>query len=959
VEGEGIMKRLHSARISFLILIAVLAVSTVFAETTSRLTGTVVDSDGVALPGVTVILTSDVLIGGAQNAIADADGGFSFLFLPPGQYIVQAELPGFQPVEVEARVALDRATQVHLTMVGEEFAGEIVVTGETPVVDVTRVNTGESYNEEFLKNAAVGSVGRDYLQVIGNEAGSAGTGNVNVFGSVLTDNVWLVDGLNTTDPLTGTFGTNFNFDAIQEVSIQTGGFQAEFGQALGGVINLVTKAGGNDFSGALDVRYSDNSLAESGDHFDADEDEYSDQQYAATLGGPILRDRLWFFTSVQKSVGEDTPLNSVLTQKFDGIDWIVKLTWQATAAHRLTFKASGDPAEIDNSNRPLDVLSFTTADAGEYQSQGGENYQVELNSVLSDTLLLAAHVGFTDGFIDVNPMSGDYETSQAYNYDTGMYEVNAPQVSFTDRKSQQYKAALTWFVDDLAGSHEFKGGLELRKLSNDGNNFSTGDQWFTYLDPEISGIPDGDVNGDGRIDYLMYNLDPQFREPVKSTGDVGSAFVQDQWRPVGNLTLQLGVRYDTAAYDNKRGTTVADFDKWQPRIGVAWDVTGNAKNIVRANYARFMHPGSTAFADTVDQTRKYREYYFGLETYCAFFGICDTETLDGILGPHTTFTDPYGNERAFYLGGDIGGDPFETVDTLGVGSLRAQYVDQYMLAYQRAFGKETALEIMYVNKESRDLIEDTCRNNTWAWGDGSPPDFDDDSTWTEPDGCTGFVITNLDVLTRDYEGYIAKFETRYKDLRILADYTYSESRGTTEADLLRTYATGYYDEFPRDFYNVDGRLSDDREHRFKLQGFWALPYQFTVGFNYFYSSEAALDYIARCSSLRNATDDELLDLGIPLETRDGCGFSNSGELLVEPRGNRRAGNTRHELDLQVSKGFNLGARARIELIVAAYNLLSVEQGLSYQEREFQSPEWGTITTYSQPRRWELGFRFEF
>jgi hypothetical protein len=355
----------------------------------------------------------------------------------------------------------------------------------------------------------------------------------------------------------------------------------------------------------------------------------------------------------------------------------------------------------------------------------------------------------------------------------------------------------------------------------------------------------------------------------------------------------------------------------------------------------------------------FREGWYGLETFCAFWGICDTETLDGMLGPHEVFSDPYGFDRPYYFFFDIGGDPFETVDTLGVGSLRAQYMDQFLLAYQRALGRETAIELQYVKKETRDLIEDTCRNNTWAWGDGPQPDFDDDSTWTDPDACSGFVITNLDVLTRDYEGYIAKFETRYKGLRVLANYTYSESRGSTEADLYWTYATGYYDEYPRDFYNVEGRLSDDREHRFKLQGFWSLPYQFSVGFNYFYSSAGALDYIASCGDLRGATDDELLDLGIPPDTRDMCGFSFGGELLVEPRGNRRADNTRHELDLQLSKGFNLGGRARIELIVAAYNLFSVEQATSYQEREFREPEWGTPTTYSQPRRWELGFRFEF
>jgi hypothetical protein len=952
------MKRSSSFLSNLTVIAVMLVASSTFGATTSQLTGTVVDNAGLALPGVTVTLASDVLIGGAQIAISDVDGEFLFTLLPPGQYNVRSDLDGFQSAEVTARVALDRASQVYITLVPEQFTGEIVVSAEAPVVDTTRVSTGESYNEEFLQNAAVGSAGRDYLQVIGNEAGSVGTGNVRVFGSVSSDSVWLVDGLNTTDPLTATFGTNFNFDAIQEVSIQTGGFQAEFGQALGGVINLVTKSGGNEFHGSLDARYTDENFNESGDHFDPNENQSSFQQYAGTIGGPIKRDKLWFFASVQDGISENTPLNSDVTRKFSGIDWIGKLTWQAASAHRVTFKVSGDPAEIDNAHG-LGTLPFVAPEAAAFQEQGGQIYQAELNSVLSDTLLLTAQIGVNRQELNAFPMSNDIETSGAYNIDTGFYEVNYRNAQFSDRDSQQYRAALSWFVDDLAGSHEFKGGLELRQLESVANNHFTGDQFFTYLDPALSGIPGGDVNEDGRIDYILYNYDPEFRVPVKSTGDIGTAFIQDQWRPISNLTVQVGLRYDTVAYDNLNGTRVADFDKWQPRLGLSWDITGDAKNVVRANWGRFMHPASVNLADTVNEKAMFREWWVGLEFWCGAFGICDDETLSQFFGPGVPFADPYGNEMLYYFNQDVGVEPFQTVDTLGVGSLRSQYMDQYLIGYQRALGQESAIEIMYVKKESRDLIEDVCNNNEWAWGVGAPPDFDDDSTWTDPSACTGYVITNLDVLTRDYEAYIAKFQTRYKTLRLNANYTYSESTGTTEATAGQTYATGFFDEFPRDYFNIDGRLGDDREHRFKLQGFWTLPYQFSVGFNYFFSSEAALDYQASCSSLRGASPEELEALGIPLNIADGCGFSTGGTLLVEPRGSRRAGNTRHELDLQVSKGFRLGAGTSIELILAAYNAYSAEQGLTYQEFEFRTPEWGTPTTFSQPRRWELGVRLEF
>lgn len=914
------------------------------ASTTSRLTGTVVDSGGIALPGVTVMLSSDVLIGGQQVAITEVDGSFQFTLLPPGQYNVRAELAGFQPSEVEARVALDRATQVRMTLVDQEFTGQIEVTAESPVIDVTRVAQGESYSESFLKNASVGSGGRDYLAVIGNEAGSVGRGNVRVFGGVASDNVYLVDGLNTTDPVTATFGTNFNFDAIQEVSIQTGGYDAEFGQALGGVINLVTKSGGNQLHGAFDARYQDEGFAESGDFFDPDEQESQFQQYSASLGGPIARDKVWFFASYEYNKTDTTPTGAQLTRSFDGSNWIGKVTWQAGDANRVVFKASGDPAEVENGNYFfLGVLPFVEPEAAEFQEQAGEIYQVELNSVLSDSMLLTAQAGINRGELNSFPVSGDLDTPGHYNLSTGVYSVNANNAQFSERNSDQYRAALTHFVDDLAGSHEFKGGAELRTLDFSGNNYFTGDQWYWFFD---AGGSSADFNGDGLLDTVLYNDDPGFREPVDSDGDLWTFYLQDIWRPAPNWTIRAGVRYDSASFDNQFGTTVADFYEIQPRLGIAWDVVGDGKNVIRVNAGRFMHPASVNLADTVSGQALSREVYLGYEYLCAIGVSCDTDVLDAIFGPGQEFTDGNGNTGLWYFDQDIGGEPFQSVQTLGVGDMEAQYADQFMIAYERQLWDRTSIEVQYVKKETRKLFEDVCNNNTWAWGDGDPPSFDDPSTWTDPDGCTGFVLLNLDGLKRDYEGYIAKFETRYQKWYLLANYTYSTSEGNTESTASRAYAAGFYDEFPRDYYNTYGRLGDDREHRFKLNGYWLLPLDFTLGFDFFYSSALALDYRANCSAIPESDPN-----------RPFCNGA-TGTLLLEPRGNRRAPNDRYELDLQVAKGFELGA-VRLEAIVAVENVFSSEQGLTYQENEYSSPAWGSITSYSQPRRYELGVRVEF
>src|SRR5262249_131086 len=153
----------------------------------------------------------------------------------------------------------------------------------------------DNYGPEYLQQVSIGSNGRDYLSVIANSAGTGpGDGaNPTVRGSTLGGNVYLIDGVDSTDPVTATFGPNFVYNAIQEIQFQTGGFNAEFGRATGGIANVVTKSGGNAFSASFDGRYRDENFYSSGDHFDPDDFDIKHEVYEATFGGPIVKDKLW------------------------------------------------------------------------------------------------------------------------------------------------------------------------------------------------------------------------------------------------------------------------------------------------------------------------------------------------------------------------------------------------------------------------------------------------------------------------------------------------------------------------------------------------------------------------------------------------------------------------------------------------------------------------------------------
>ncbi|MEJ2580888.1 MAG: TonB-dependent receptor, partial [Acidobacteriota bacterium] len=569
--------------------VAVVAVATLFVcgvqaqTTTGRIVGTVTEASGQSLPGVTITISSPALIGGAQTRITDKDGGFQFVSLHPGEYNVKAELAGFVSQErQEVRVPLGGAASLDIVMPEGRFEGSIEVRAETPVVDPTQVNTEQIFDQSFMQNAAVGSDNRDYLLIVNQAAGVTGGDNPNVFGSTLAENVYYIDGLDTTDPVASTWGTLYNFDAIAEVEIQTSGFEAEYGRATGGLVNLVTKSGGNDFSGTLDIRYSDSGFQESGDHYDASSLDSSYQDIAATLGGPIARDKLWFFVAYEFINSEQTPVDSPATRDFEGQNYNVKLTWQAASKWRLVARASGDPAEIANDN----ASQFVTPEAMARQKQGADVYAIELNAVVADNLIWNTVAGAYRSPVDVVPMSGDLQTASHFDYATFLTTANYPNQQYTKRNRDDLATDLTWFLGDLAGSHELKLGFQYSGTDfpgascytgTDGGACSPGTAGYSYED--FAALP-----------YFMWEGVTGGVQDYE--GKLYTAYVQDSWRVLPNLTLKVGVRHDQVSYDNNASREIADMSKTQPRFGVAWDITNDAKNVVRGNWGRFMHPAS-------------------------------------------------------------------------------------------------------------------------------------------------------------------------------------------------------------------------------------------------------------------------------------------------------------------------------------------------------------------------------
>lgn len=917
-EGTEMFRKSHVLSVVVL-AVALLAGSGVEAQTTTgRIIGTVTDEDGQGLPGVTITISSPALIGGPQTRITDSDGGCQFIGLYPGDYTVKADLASFVSQErQQVKVPLGGAAALDIVMPQGRFESEIEVRAETPVVDPTQVDTEQVFDARYLLNAALGSTNRAYQAVLTQAAGVNGGWNPNVLGSTLIENAFYIDGQDTSDPVTATWGTLYNFDSIAEIEFKTSGFEAEFGRATGGIVNVLTKSGGNQFNGTVDIRYRADSFQESGDHFDASSEGSSYQDYGATLGGPILRDKLWFFAAYEYIDSKRTPTNSLTTREFKGTNYNAKLTWQAALSWRMVGKFAGSPADIDNDN----ASQFVAPEATAFQTQGADVYALELNGVLTERLIWNTVAGAYRGTLDVYPTSRDLETPSHLNFTTFRTTRNYNNQQYSERNREDVATDLTWFVDDFAGSHEFKVGVQYAgtdfrsancATGTTGGACSPGSVGFFYADVGSEEVP---------FPYLMWET--QTAGAQKYTGRLWTAYFQDSWRPLSNLTLKLGVRQDNVKYDNNENVQIANLGKLQPRVGLAWDVTNDAKNVVRANWGRFMNPASLSLPEVLRSGNEPTFNWMSCMAFGGFLGIDGPEScfaMTSIFGWGYRPDDPDGMDPWGWMlpPSNIFGVDQTQVDP----GLDPAYADTWSLSYEREIGPRTSVELSYVDKETRDLFEDTCNGNFPTPSEGAE--------------CNHYILGNISGLRRDYRGAILRFETRSFDwLTLLASYTFSKSRGNLEAS---TGTDSAFDIYPYHWVNRYGYLSDHRLHQFKLNGFIYLKGDWTIGFNGFWASAFVWQLV------QSPASDPAIQYGVE---------------FLEPRGSRN-GDSSSALDLQLAKGFQLG-RMRLVAIGTVYNALSNEYAFTVCQDVIGCGRFATgeYTDWVRPRSYELGFRVEF
>jgi len=469
---------------------------------TCAIEGRILDDTGSPMPGVLVTLTSATAAIPPSMIVSDLDGKYAFRLLPRGNdYMLKATVQDYATV-IAGPVELvpGRTTRLDVTLKrSSELEETIRVEAHGEIVDTTSATAVTSYNAEFIEGLPL--VGRSFADVLTLAPGvtdTDGDGNPNVRGARDTGLQLRLDGSNVTNPLSGHMGQDVNLESIDQVDIITAAAPAEYSRADGGFANVITKSGGNDFDGSFKLFYRSNFL--DGDGAGTDPGalrQFTDVDSYLTVGGPIVRDHLWYFASMER-LDEEIPVvlpsGGFALQTREGWRGFGKMTWQVDAANRLAFQINYDPVEYGGNN----IGPVIDPETDYLQRAGGPLPQFTWTAVLTPTLLLQFMLSRLNGNLEIDPVSDNYaripvsirETVTgdevialpcvSYNcqnepnlrqlripagrrgasgttaFESGPYNQSTNQ----DLTRTTMRSDLSYTVEEMAGQHSFKSGFE-------------------------------------------------------------------------------------------------------------------------------------------------------------------------------------------------------------------------------------------------------------------------------------------------------------------------------------------------------------------------------------------------------------------------------------------------------------------------------------------------------------------
>lgn len=904
----------------------------VWAQTSGSMRGEVKDAEGEALPGATVSISSEALIGKTRTTTTNELGVFRFPSLPVGTYQVQATMEGFDSVSAQdVKINLGGTASVPLTMKMSAMSEAVHVEAETPLLDVNKAGLSTSYKKEVLEEIPTQRGMWDLMQQspgVSVDVGDSQSARVIAFGSNRQSNSWNIDGVDVTAPETGDAWWYVNPDVIEEIQVLGVGAPAEYGNFAGAALNVVTKKGGNDFHGTANYFFQSDSLTGVNvklpdSPFTFNRDKYYD--ITGQIGGPLIKDRAWFFGAVEilrdASTTPGVDPNFAPIQQSDKYD--VKVTTRLGQKHELTGFYHNEIYEYPDTTSLFVAGSAAGNEIGTNPAWGSS-----FTSTLSESLLLEMNYSgwwsedryesqtgsLEDPFIDFDQNPPVYSGGLTFPYDYITYR-------------HQGKAKATYYADKfLKSEHEFRFGVQYSyghadTISGYGANGVYNYQYYGYL-------------------YQIQQLPFHYGGITKEWG----VFADDTVHLNDKLTLNLGVRYDHnrgSIPDYQRlangtpslspvanwietGETIPgidDYIKWDtvsPRLGLVWQPTGDGRSIIEGSFGVYYDHNVIGNWDVPPP---------GYPPIRTFQFNPDTGQFDIPIGEEST---------------DVGFNP----------DIKPPRTLQYAAGYEQQITSSSTVGVQYIYKDTKDLVG-------WEILGGTYEPF----LFVDP--FTGNQFTLLNIIEnpqlrkgnspgnfpggeglsyfQKYHGVILTYNTYISDrVSLTGSYTWSRSEGLIPRMLSQVQFSPFYGsregDDPNNYINAKGKLQGDRPHMFRLQAvLFKLPWDLTAS--------AAIDFATGRAHNRQV---RVFDLD-----------QGNIEVIMEPGGSHRFSPTKI-IDLSVGKRVNLGHGIRLRIDGQIYNLLNSDQELSFGSLTLQNPDETFVPdTWVKPRRLQIRLGFEF
>lgn len=878
------------------VAIVAFAASAAFAQTTGSVLGTVTDPQGAVLPGVTVTATSPQLQGD-RTAVTDSTGTFRIPSLPPGTYSIKVTLSGFHDLSQEnVTVSLDKTATINVKMQLAGVNATVDVTAAPPVIDTTSAAGGVTVDQAMMQKLPVA---RNFYATAQFAPGvTSDAVGPTMMGSSGAENKYIIDGIDATGIQTGSQMKTLLVDFIDQVNVKTEGANAEFGGFTGGIVEAVTKSGSNKFSGSGFVFGQGGSLQQ-GNSTASERPQTTTtvsniaHQYDGgfTLGGPIMRDRLWFYggynpfqekdeSTVIRPIGTTpgTPgVGSVVPLTTDRNLYVGKATYKAGRNQTVEFSINGDPSKL---NGALFAIAGPPSTWSGNESTGSADFRGTYNGVFANNWLVTGSASrhheiqtFTgagastplliDATVSPNLRSGGFGGFEDHNY-----------------KRDTYKADLTKYQ----GKHTLKGGFMAMKVDSLDQRYSGGGgQSITkFFDPG-TGITyyrhryfvNDQAAGFSASDPTTWQIAlPLSSEPINHNY---GAYGQDQWRVLPNLTIEGGVRWEERNLGDRFGNSVINLNKnWAPRVGFSWDPENNGKSKVFAFYGIYYED-------------------IPMDINIRAFG--------GELTAFAYNTDPSPSNIIPVAGlpskNSLLGSGVEPVDP----NLKGQYVQEFLVGTEREVLPSLSVGVRYNHRDLKNVIEDFLIPSLGEYRIANPGQgtlgqsmgFYDGGTAPAPLAKRVSDIVELTATKRFTNNWQLLASYTWQKLEGNYDGTFQNSTGQLDPNINSAFD---YADF---LVNAQGKLTNDRTNQIKVDA------SYTVSKGALNNLE--LGVISHWFS------------GLP-ETAYGYSFAYSNwEYYLTPRGSLGTGPADYDADVHIGYPIKVGGRARATISADIFNVL--------------------------------------